>query len=322
MGGSTWQLSLPLGFGLFSAVAVDPLNTENVYAVGAGPDSLTNVYRSTDGGQTWSPPNPITFVGSTPAGIGLAMLAIDAISTNNLYLNMSGGLGRSVDYGQTWSPTGLSDVWAVNVNPYVAGVVYASTLTQTQTQLFKSTDFGATWTPLATNLNLNPSTAASIGAVSQIAVDPQNSSTLYAAVEFGECSSGGTATPCGIFKSIDGGNTWQALSLSGTYTSVSVDRTETIYAGGSYPPYTGFVAKSADGGKTWTAINSGLTISDPNQAIVFVDPATPSSLYVSQWSVGSTTNGVFRSSDSGASWVFLPVVPALGQVLSFGIPLK
>jgi photosystem II stability/assembly factor-like uncharacterized protein len=308
-GGVTWQQSSASVFAY--GVAIDPLNSSIVYAAATGwsiPSSV--LYRSTDAGQTWT-----TVTVSAPSA---DLLAIDAVSTNVIYLGSQagGGLYKSTDKGLTWNPTALGQVYGVTADPTLSGVVYASALSSLPL-VYKSTDFGGTWTLLATNLNLPP---GNLGLTTSITVDPHNSNTLYAAGQ-GWCAPGSIASACGLFKSTDGGNNWQNLGVQGQYFNVAINYTTgVLYAGGALAPYFGYVVKSSDDGKTWTPINTGLTTAGVE---VFTDPGNGSNLFAfGASSSGQFSNGLFRSTNGGASWTFTQIVPAGEQVLSFGIPAK
>jgi hypothetical protein len=121
--------------------------------------------------------------------------------------------------------------------------------------------------------------------VTGVAVDPLVPSTVFA------------ATGGGIFKSTDGGASWDRLDGSGSpdcAEGVTIHPTAptTLYAARcSGPPGVG---KSNDGGSTWQAADSGL-----GSSLVIslaVDPLEPSTVYA------GTTIGVFRSTDGGSSW--------------------
>ncbi|OGO12505.1 MAG: hypothetical protein A2Y53_01860 [Chloroflexi bacterium RBG_16_47_49] len=102
----------------------------------------------------------------------------------------------------------------------------------------------------------------------------------------------------GVFKSIDGGASWnnintglanlnvKALAISPDYTS-----DQTVYAG-----TIAGIFKSSNGGISWTAVNTGL----PNLNIVTL---AISPIYASDQTVFAGINGtVYKSSDGGTSW--------------------
>lgn len=99
-GGQTWAgVALPYADGIVS-VAIDPSNTQNVYAAGGA------VFKSADGGRTWAAIDsglPISNAGATT-------IIVDPANTTTIYVGtgvVGGGMGvfKSVDGGATWQPT-------------------------------------------------------------------------------------------------------------------------------------------------------------------------------------------------------------------------
>jgi photosystem II stability/assembly factor-like uncharacterized protein len=117
----------------------------------------------------------------------------------------------------------------------------------------------------------------------------------------------------GIWKTIDGGATWQALTDETPISSVGAiavapSNHDIIYAGtGEAAPrgditYGDGVYKSVDGGKTWRSV--GLKDSRQIGALI-VDPGNPDIVLVAALGHAfgpNTERGVFRTSDGGATW--------------------
>jgi hypothetical protein len=120
-------------------------------------------------------------------------------------------------------------------------------------------------------------------------VDYSSPSTVYA------------STNNGVFKSVDGAASWTALEIpasSGTrrdYQALAIDPVTptTLYAGGVLPSH---VYKTIDGGATWTPTGTFPTLNETYVNAVLVDPAAPSTVYV------SAGDGLYKSIDGGASW--------------------
>lgn len=120
-----------------------------------------------------------------------------------------------------------------------------------------------------------------------IALHPSKSQIIY------------VATNDYIFKTRDGGQTWENLSKGMSHSrviSMAIDPAypATIYAGTKGDA----VFKSYDGGQRWTSLRNGLennTITSVVTQFVF-DPRESSHLFV------STTMGVFESTNGGESW--------------------
>src|SRR6266849_7519246 len=103
------------------------------------------------------------------------------------------------------------------------------------------------------------------GSIRVLVVDPQTPTTLYA------------GTPGGVFKSANGGESWNPVNTglsSSSVRALAIDplTPATLYAGTS-----GGVFRSANGGGSWTAVNMGLTTTDVRA--LAIDPLTPATLY-------------------------------------------
>ena len=175
------------------------------------------------------------------------------------------GLFRSTDYGDTWKSvgTGLSGaIRFLTTDPNKSGRLFAAAGT-----VYLSEDHGETWTNV---LNISAWT---------VTIDPSSPLTVYA-----------TARSQGVFRSSDGGHTWQQINdgisnLSmGRSAPVIIDPTnrQTLYVGSEG----GGVFKSLDGGEHWFAVNSGL--SDLTVLGLAMDPGNPAVLYA------CGPSGVFR----------------------------
>jgi photosystem II stability/assembly factor-like uncharacterized protein len=159
--------------------------------------------------------------------------------------------------------------------------------------------------------NVWTSTGPEGGSIQALAIDPQNSSTVYAVA-------GG-----GIFKSTDATANWRrvypAATRDGTAAypaSVLVidpQNTNMLYAGTGGSPTTvdGSIFKSTDGGANWSAANSGLPTPSSGTyrtaKALAVDPRNPDVAYVGfviqcVAPVPCISGGMFKTTDGGASW--------------------
>jgi photosystem II stability/assembly factor-like uncharacterized protein len=177
--------------------------------------------------------------------------------------------------------------------------------------VWKTIDGGANWTPL-----FDKQPISSIGA---IAVAPSDHNVIYAGT--GEAAiRGNTTYGIGVFKSVDGGKTWQNTGLKDSHQigALIVDpRNENVVLvaalGHAFGPnQERGIFRTADGGKTWIKVLS----KDENTGgidVVF-DPHNPNIIFASLWqarrqpwffSSGGPGSGLYRSQDNGVTWKHL-----------------
>lgn len=184
---------------------------------------------------------------------------------------------------------------------------------------WKTTDGGRVWHPI-----FDREPVASIGA---IAVAPSNPDILY--VGTGEAdmrsdiSAGG-----GVYKSTDGGATWQFLGLAATRQigAILVDphdpnRVYVAALGHAYGPNPERgVYRSLDGGKTWQKVL--YKNADTGAASLIFDPDNARVIYAALWQarrtpwsqyppIEGTGSGLYRSTDGGDRWT---------QISGHGLP--
>ncbi len=174
--------------------------------------------------------------------------------------------------------------------------------------LWKTTNWGISWTPL-----FDEQETLSIG---DLALDPQNSDIIW--VGTGEANPRNSISiGCGVYKSTDGGKTWQYLGLRETRQIsriiVHPHDSNTVWVAtlgspfGSNPERGVFM--TTDGGKTWQKV---LYIDEQHGASdLDIDPVNPNILYAGMWrferkpwthTSGSEHGGVFKSIDGGRTW--------------------
>ncbi|HVG20849.1 MAG TPA: hypothetical protein VNI02_17510, partial [Blastocatellia bacterium] len=195
-----------------------------------------------------------------------------------------------------------ADVEGVPGNP---NLVYAATGSG---GLWKTTNGGVTWKPIFERQN-----TLSIG---DIALEPNNPDVIWVgtgesnvrnSVSFGD----------GVYKSNDGGKTWQHLGLKDTSTISRVvihptnpDVAYVAAVGHAFGPNEERgVFMTTDGGKTWQKtlyIDASHGASD-----LEIDPSNPNILYAGMWNFerkpwtfrsGDEKGGLFRSIDGGRTW--------------------
>jgi photosystem II stability/assembly factor-like uncharacterized protein len=128
---------------------------------------------------------------------------------------------------------------------------------------------------------VNSGLPVTVAGARALAFDPATPSVIYGV--------GGNGS---LFKTSDGGGSWNPISAASSVQSVVVDpeNSANVYA----LARTGVLKKSADYGETWTAANTGLQ-SGVDQLVIA--PTDPPALYA----VGYT-GGLFKSTDGAQSW--------------------
>jgi photosystem II stability/assembly factor-like uncharacterized protein len=279
LGAGVWTSGGPFG-GNILALAVDPRNPQNIYA---GLDNGGGVWKSSDGGASWSP-----LRNGLPPNRYIITLVIDPSNTNTIYAGFYDGVYTSTDGGASWSraSTGFPNypvyVQRLVIDPSNPQTLYAGVYNTGSTSygVFKTTNGGANWTLASSGL---PQTDVNV-----LAIDPQNPQTLYV----GFYNSG-------VYKTTNGGASWSAVNngfpSSNTFIdalAVDPSNSQNVYAGVSG----GGVYKTANGGQSWSQTNSGL----PNGATptsIVIDPTNPQRIVI-----GTFYTGTFVSTNGGQSW--------------------
>jgi photosystem II stability/assembly factor-like uncharacterized protein len=177
--------------------------------------------------------------------------------------------------------------------------------------VWKTVNAGTTWTPIFDHYG-----SSSIGAV---AIFQGNPRILW--VGTGEANNrNSVAWGDGIYKSTDGGQTFQNVGLKNTFQIARVVTHPTdpeiayVAAIGNLWGYTGDrgVFKTADGGKTWQKLTAGLPDDGKTGATdLVIDPANPEVLVAAfyqrlrqpwRFDSGGPNGGMFKTTDGGKSW--------------------
>ena len=317
--GATWTL---LSTGLFASsvvqLALDPHQPSVVYAA-----TYQGVFKTTTGGAFWS---------RTSQGLGdqfISSVAVDPRAPGVVYAGtlLGGGVYRSLDGGASWTPTDL-DRTKTSVDQFAFDPDDPDRLYLAESRgggVYRSTDGGASWQEkneglLATTVAdfaIDPTTATAYAAIGfngiarstadggweplpnsprdgyccdHVAIDPEQPQTLYA---------GGLD---GLFKSVDGGTTWQTANQG--FPRPALIRDLVIEPGN---PARLFAAtadglfRTTNGGADWSRIGASVL---GDTLGVAVAPSQPTTV------LAVSFNQLFRSDDGGETWVSTTTFPS------------
>jgi photosystem II stability/assembly factor-like uncharacterized protein len=229
-----------------------------------------------------------------------------------------GGVWKTKNGGTTWENKSDKDfnvgtIGAVAVSESDPNVVYVGTgeapirgvTTSHGDGVYKSTDGGDNWK----HIGLQNS-----GQISKIKIHPTNPDIAYVAVQG---NIWGPTDERGIYRTIDGGKTWQQVLKVNDRTGggdLSMDPTNPriLYAAmwqhGRTPWYVhsggtdGGIFKSLDGGDTWEKSSGGLP-ELIGKVGVDVSASNPKRIYaVVEADMNTNDGGVYRSDDGGETW--------------------
>jgi photosystem II stability/assembly factor-like uncharacterized protein len=249
--GNTWQhlgTDGVAGSGLrdgqqIPALAVDPRDPNILFAAVLGHPYGANqergIYRSTDGGATW------TKVLSRDANTGGDDVLIDASDPNVVYASL----------------------WEARLGPWEDGNSYEGT----RGGLFKSTDGGLTWRQLTKGL---PENLAQI----HVTLAGSDANRLYASIATTRQGGYGSGAGLGIYRSDDAGESWAkatddprpAMKIGGgdlPEPMVDPKNPDVVYSASIV------TMRSTDGGKTWTSLR-GAPGGDDYQNL-WINPENP-----------------------------------------------
>jgi len=288
-----YRLIGPFRGGRCDAVAGSVKNKAIFYSASSG----GGLWKTTDAGSNWKNVSDNYFGGS------IGSVAIAPSDETILYVgegestvrnNVSEGLGgiwRSDNAGRSWQNLGLKEGRhniRIIIHPKNPDIVWVAVLghlfgPNAERGVYKTTDGGKTWKKV---LFVNDQTGCS-----DLVMEPGNPSVLYAGMwrvrrTPYSMESGGEGS--GIYKSVDGGETWANISSNkglpkGTWGIVNIavapSNPDKVYA--MVENSKGGLFCSKDAGKTWALISEDNNIKQRSWYFnrVFVDPKDENTVY-------------------------------------------
>jgi photosystem II stability/assembly factor-like uncharacterized protein len=303
-GGSSWRgLAYPPA--LFDESYAVALNPHDPQVVLSGPVRSGALYRSSDGGSSWTKVYQLAGAvsGDPNAQHGFKRFAFAPVNTGNQVVVYAGscrdhvrlqegvktsfGVFKSTDGGVTWFEANDSDTQdeCINdlaVHPTNPDIVYAATAAS---GLFKTSDGGSSWTPL---------TGLSVPDVRSVAIKPDQPNVIYAGAQNGV-----------VYRSTNEGTNWgnmdAGMDPNEAIWSLEVDpvNTEVVWAGSNR---TGVYRWDASQG-LWMHVNAGLRTRAVTDLAISSDGEV---LYATTWGEGVFRLGevVIPASDHS---VFIPL---------------
>ena len=273
------------------------------------------IWKTEDYGTSWNNVSDDYF--STPSIGDIAVAQNDAniiyvgTGSDGLRSNVIAGKGmyKSIDGGATWQHIGLDDtghIGAVEINPENHNVVYVAAIGQAfnaneERGLYKTVDGGRNWEQV---LYISDETG-----ISDVEMLPGNPEIVFATAWKAERKpwtiiSGGENEEGGLFKSVDGGASWDKITeglptglIGKMDLALSPADSSIVYLLVEAPGDEAGLYKSIDQGQTFEQVSDhdGIITRPFYYANIDVDPQNPDIVY-------AMSTGNFISKDGGENW--------------------
>lgn len=294
--GGHWKIAREFG----QVSCMDIVDSTGVIASNSG------LYVSSDDGNSWSLQN---------TGISDVFNIVSIVSRDTFFLTSSGGvIYNTSDRGKTFTKLSIGTNKNINCMTFLdskLGFVGSS-----ESTILKTSDGGQTWQQMLSS-NTIPSGI--------LAFQFLNKDTGYASQEYNN-----------ILVTHDGGVTWSTANSSEGTNTIAAPSAQIAYAAGG----DGFITKTVDGGATWNSVtppdefkdgydlnsicflseNTGFAVGLLGRILETTDGGTTwntySPTYIPVTAVSfpsadtgyiTTWNNVYKTTDSGMTWVMLPL---------------
>ncbi|WP_412984960.1 glycosyl hydrolase [Pontimicrobium sp. IMCC45349] len=242
-----------------------------------------------------------------------------AVNPNNPFeyyvATSAGGVWKTINSGLEYTPIfdaqGSYSIGCITMDPNNSNVIWVGTGENNNQRsvsygdgIYKSIDGGKTWEHKGLKMSEH---------IGKIIVHPDNSNIIYVAAIGPLWSKGGDR---GLYKSEDGGDTWNAILTVDEHTGVNdvvmdprnpevlyastLQRRRHVYTYVGGGPGSG-MHKSVDGGNTWTKIQKGLPSNELGRIGLAISPANPEIIYAIV-EAAERKGGFYKSTNRGASW--------------------
>jgi photosystem II stability/assembly factor-like uncharacterized protein len=252
-------------------------------------------------------------VGPTRGGRATAITGVPG-QPFTFFQGTAGGVWKTKNAGQSWENVSdgfmeTGSIGAIAVAPSDSSVIYVGTGQATLrgnvawgNGVYRSTDGGKTWTQAG---------LPRAGQIARIRIHPRDPDLVYAAVVG---NAFGPSEDRGVFRSRDGGRSWQKVLYVSSRTGVvdlamSPQNPRVLFAAAwtsQRKPWTivsgseeSGLFKSVDGGDTWKREEGGLPQGVVGKIGVTMSPANPERVWAL---VEAERGGLFRSDDGGETW--------------------
>ncbi|MCK5575713.1 MAG: hypothetical protein KAI28_07840, partial [Sphingomonadales bacterium] len=273
------------------------------------------VWKTTNGGHSWANVSDKDFglgsigaIGVAPSDPNVVFVGTGTADVRGVSSSHGDGIYKSTDGGKSWTNVGLPNsrqIAAIEISPtdpdtIFVGVQGSSWGDSDERGVYKSTDGGNSWRKV---LYVNNATGAT-----DLKIDATNPRVLYASMwdhqrtPF-EIRSGGGEGGSGIYKSVDGGESWKKLEkglpdfVGKIGVAPSPANPDRVFAIVEADDDKGGLYRSDDAGESWKLISQNrLTYARPWYYMhISADPKDENTIYVSN-------SGFYRSVDGGKSF--------------------